>query len=57
MEQIIQLAGVEPSAEDKVRASFSFFINRDLRRAALLGWITPFPAALSKELMAATAAS
>lgn len=30
----------------------SFFIRRDLRRAALLGWIMPFCAALSKVAIA-----
>jgi hypothetical protein len=38
-------------------AWFSFFNNRDFRRAALLGWITPFSAALSRELTAARTAS
>lgn len=42
--------------EDEDWASFSFFIRRDLRRAALLGWITPFSAALSKETVAVTTA-
>jgi hypothetical protein len=36
----------------KDKASFSLSIKRDLRRAALLGWIIPFSAALSKELTA-----
>jgi hypothetical protein len=35
----------------------SFFIRRDLCRPALLGWITPFVAALSRALTALTAAS
>ena len=44
------------SAEDKTRVLFNLFINRDLRRAALLGWIIPFSAALSRELMAVATA-
>ena len=33
-------------------AVLSFFISRDLRRAALLAWITPFDAARSNWLIA-----
>lgn len=33
------------------------FIRRPLRRAALLGWMTPFPAALSSKLTALSTAS
>ena len=46
----------EYSAEDADSASFSFFTKRDFRRAALLGWITPFTAALSRELIVSTTA-
>jgi len=35
----------------------NFFIKRDLRLAAVLGWMTPFLAALSKALMAVATAS
>jgi hypothetical protein len=42
---------------DPASASFSFFIKRALRRAALLECITPFIAALSRALIASTTAS
>jgi hypothetical protein len=38
-------------------AWLNFFIKRDLRLAAVLGWITPFLAALSRALMAVATAS
>lgn len=40
-----------------VAGAFSFFISRLLRRAALLGWMTPFRAARSRELIAANVAA
>lgn len=40
--------------EEKV--AFNFFIKRDLRRAALLEWITPLCAALSRAIVASLTA-
>lgn len=37
-------------------AWLNFFIKRDLRLAAVLGWMTPFLAALSRALIAARTA-
>ncbi|OGO19908.1 MAG: hypothetical protein A2144_12715 [Chloroflexi bacterium RBG_16_50_9] len=45
------------AVEGEAAASFNFFISLDLRRAALLLWITFFSAALSREMVAFTTAS
>jgi len=49
--------GVRQARAEPAVSTLNFFIRRDLRRAALLGWMTPFEATRSRVLVAAETAA